>query len=295
MMAIVLNPLSGVARRPRLREEIEELFRSAGIDARIRELTDPSGAASAARVALDAHPEAVVACGGDGTVSAVAAALAGTSTPLGVLPLGTLNHFAKDAGIPLDLRKAVQTVAARHSTRVDVARVNDRIFINNSSIGVYPSFVASRERLRQRGHAKWAAFALATADVLRRDGEVAIRLEGDLARIGARTPFVFVGNNEYFAEGIKLGGRTRLDAGRLYAYFAPPVRTRHLPKLFAQALFGYARRDHALESLAGHELWVDTPLMPTITVACDGELLTLTTPLHYRSWPGALAVLAPAG
>jgi diacylglycerol kinase family enzyme len=295
MMAIVLNPASGVTHRPRLREEVEELFSEAGIDVRIRQLTDPRGAAPAARVALDAHPEAVVAGGGDGTVSAVAAALAGTSTALGVLPLGTLNHFAKDAGIPLDLREAVQTVAARHSRRVDVARVNDRVFINNSSIGVYPSFVASRERLRQQGHSKWASFALATAEVLRRDAEVAVRLEGDLARIGARTPFVFVGNNEYFAEGLKLGGRTRLDAGRLHAYFAPPVRTRHLPKLFAQALFGYARRDHALQSVAGTELWVDTPLAPTIMVACDGELLTLATPLHYRSWPGALAVLVPAG
>jgi diacylglycerol kinase family enzyme len=295
MIAIVLNPASGVARRPRLREEVEELFRDAGLDARVREPADPRGIASAARVALDARPEAVVAGGGDGTVSAVAAALAGSSTPLGVLPLGTLNHFAKDAGIPLDHQKAVQTIAARHSKRVDVGRVNDRIFINNSSIGVYPSFVASRERLRQQGHSKWAAFAMATADVLRRDGEVAIRLEGDLARIGGRTPFVFVGNNEYFVEGLKLGGRTRLDAGRLHAYFAPPVRTRHLPKLFAQAVFGYARRDHALESVSGTELWIDTPLTPTIKVACDGELLTLATPLHYRSWPGALALLAPAG
>jgi diacylglycerol kinase family enzyme len=154
--------------------------------------------------------------------------------------------------------------------------------------------VASRERLRRQGRSKWAAFALATAEVLRRDTEVAIRLEGGLARIGARTPFVFVGNNEYLAEGLNLGGRTRLDAGRLHAYFAPPVRTRHLPKLFAQALFGYARRDHALQSVAGTELWVDTPLTPTIKVACDGELLTLATPLHYRSWPGALTVLVPA-
>ena len=114
MMAIVLNPASGVARRPRLREEVEELFRDAGIDARIHELANPRDIASAARAALDAHPEAVVAGGGDGTVSAVAAVLAGTPTPLGVLPLGTLNHFAKDAGIPLDLQKAVETVAARH-------------------------------------------------------------------------------------------------------------------------------------------------------------------------------------
>ncbi len=294
MMAIVLNPASGVARRPRLREEVEELFRDAGIDARIHEPANHREISDAVREALDAHPEAVVAGGGDGTVSAVAEALAGTPTPLGILPIGTLNHFAKDAGIPLDLQKAVHTVAARHTKRVDVARVNNRVFINNSSIGVYPSIVASRERLRKEGHSKWTALALGTAEVLRREEEVAIRLQADRAKIGARTPFVFVGNNEYLVEGIKLGSRTRLDAGRLYAYFAPPVRTRHLPRLFARAVFGLARREHGLQSIAGTELWIDTPLSRTIKVACDGELLTLATPLHYESCPGALTVLAPA-
>jgi diacylglycerol kinase family enzyme len=295
MIAIVLNPASGAERRPRLREKVEDLCRDAGIDARMHELAHPRDLSGVLRKALDSHPAAIVAAGGDGTVSAVAAAVAGTSTPLGILPVGTLNHFAKDAGLPLDLQKAVQTVAARHTRRVDVARVNNRVFINNSSIGVYPSVVASRERLHREGHAKWAAFALATVDVLRRDGEVAVRLQGDRAKIGARTPFVFVGNNEYLVEGVNLGARTRLDAGRLYAYFAPPVRTRHLPMLFARAVFGLARRDHALQSVTGTELWIDTPLLPTIEVACDGELLTLSTPLHYQSWPGALTLLAPAG
>jgi diacylglycerol kinase family enzyme len=294
MIAIVLNPASGLTRRPRLRQEVEELFHGTGIEAHVRELARPRDISLAAREALDMHPEAVVAGGGDGTVSAVASVLAGTATPLGVLPLGTLNHFAKDAGIPLDLEEAVQTVATRHTKRVDVGRVNDHIFVNNASIGVYPSFVESRERFRDRGRSKWTALALATADVLRREGEVTIRLEGDRARIAVRTPFVFVGNNEYLVEGFRLGNRTRLDAGRLHAYFAPPMRTRDLPKLFAHALFGFARREHALESIAGKELWVETPLARTVHVACDGELLTLATPLHYRSWPGALAVFVPA-
>jgi diacylglycerol kinase family enzyme len=293
MVVILLNPASGVSR-PRLRETIAGLFRDAGVDARIHDLPAPHDLATAAREALDTHADAIIAGGGDGTISSVAAALAGTSTPLGILPLGTLNHFAKDAGIPLDLQKAVEVIAARSIRRVDVALVNDRIFINNASIGVYPSFVASRERLRAEGRSRWAALALATADVLRRDGEMVIRLQNDRARIAAQTPFVFVGNNEYVAEGLNLGGRTRLDSGRLYAYYAPPVRTRHLPKLFAHALSGSARRDHALETMAATELWIDTPLARTIRVACDGELLTLAAPLHYRSWPGALALLAPA-
>ena len=141
---------------------------------------------------------------------------------------------------------------------------------------------------------KWTAFALATVEVLRREGEMTIHLEGERTRIAARTPFVFVGNNEYLAEGLKLGGRTQLNAGLLHAYFAPPVRTRHLPKLFAHALFGRARREHALQSISGKELWIDTPFARTFQVACDGELLTLGSPLHYRSWHGALTVFAPA-
>lgn len=293
MIVVVLNPASGMTRRPDLREAVAELFRGAGMEASIFELPDSAALPDTVRTVLDEHPEAVVVGGGDGTVSAFAAALAGTSIPLGVLPLGTLNHFAKDAGIPADLEKAVAIVAARHTRRVDVGRVNDDIFINNASIGVYPSIVESRDRLRAQGKSKWTALALATVDVLRREGEVTIRVQNDRARILARTPFVFVGNNEYHAEGLRLGARVRLDAGRLHVYFAPPVRTRALPKLFAAALFGVARREDALQSLAGSEFWIDTPAA-TISVAFDGEVLRLTTPLHCRSWPGALTVFVPA-
>ena len=294
MFAVLLNTSSGSANRSPSREEIEKLFADAGIAARVHELTHPCDIRAKARAVLEEHPEAIVAAGGDGTITGVASVLAGTPTPLAVLPLGTLNHFAKDTGIPLDLPGAVRTIADRHTKRVDVGRVNDRIFINNSSIGVYPSLIEARERLRKQGMFKWTAFALATLEVLRREGEMTIRLEGDRARIASRTPFVFVGNNEYLVGGLKLGERTRLDAGLLYAYFAPPVRTRHLPRLFAHALFGRARREHALQSIAGKELWIDTPFARTFQVACDGELLTLGSPLHYRSWPGALTVFAPA-
>jgi diacylglycerol kinase family enzyme len=294
VFAVILNPSSGPAGRSRLRAEIADFCRDVGIDAHIRELAHTDRVEMAAGEALDAHPEALIAAGGDGTVSAVASAVAGTTTPLGVLPLGTLNHFARDAGIPLDLQKAVQTIAARHTRRVDVGRVNDRLFLNNASIGVYPSFVASRARLRDQGRSWWTSWALAAADVFRREGEVVIRIHSGQTKIVAPTPFVFVGNNEYVVEGIKLGGRTRLDAGQLYAYFAPPLRTRNLPALFARSLLGIAHRQHALRSVTGPELWVDTPFTATLNVACDGELLTLATPLHYRSWPAALAVLTPA-
>ena len=89
-----------------------------------------------------------MAAGGDGTINSVASAVVGSEKSLGVLPFGTMNHFAKDLHIPLDLEGAVNTIVAGHKTKVDVGEVNGRIFLNNSSLGLYPSIV--RERQKQR-------------------------------------------------------------------------------------------------------------------------------------------------
>lgn len=292
MIAVVLNTESG-PRRPDVRGEIAHAFRGEGIDPTIRAIGDPVVLADAAREVRDAGAHIVVAAGGDGTISAVASAVAGTSVPLGVLPLGTLNHFAKDAGIPIDLTEAVRTIVHGVVRRVDLGSVNDRVFVNNASIGVYPDMVAVRERLRAQGHSKVIASIRATFEVLRRNADVTVHLEADSVRVAARTPFLFVSNNEYLVEGIKIGARTRLDGGRLFAYFAPPVRTRDLPTLFARSVFGIARRDHALETLSANELWVRTSAGRTISVACDGELVSLSSPLHYRSHPAALNLIGP--
>src|SRR5439155_23262296 len=117
-----------------------------------------------------------------------------------------------------------------------VGYVNERAFINNSSIGLYPGIVEAREELKRRGHNKWAALAIATAKMLQRGSEVFVRVEVDCRRVVARTPFLFVGNSEYTIEGIHLGGRARLDGGRLYAYLTPRLRTRDLPKLLLWAV-----------------------------------------------------------
>lgn len=294
MLAVLLNPLSGAATAEGIGLRIHDLFRAQGVEVAIHELHTADEIATTARAALERHPDAVVAAGGDGTVNAVASVLAGGLTPLGVLPLGTRNHFAKDLGVPLALDAAVQTIAQRHLTRVDVGRVADRVFLNNCSIGIYPDIVEARERLRRLGHRKWTALLLATTEVLRRGDEVLVRLDSGDTRVSARTPFLFVGNNEYLSEGIHIGARTRLDGGRLCAYFAPPVHTRDLPKLFAHALLGHARQNHALESISAEEFWVDTPSAAKMKVACDGEILMLAPPLHYRAWPGALTVIVPA-
>jgi diacylglycerol kinase family enzyme len=293
LLAIILNAASGTASKPETAARVTELFEAAGVPTHIHLLPSPETLPAIVERELAAGAEAVVAGGGDGTVNAIASILAGGPTPLGVLPLGTLNHFAKVLQIPMDLDKAVDIIAKRHVTHVDVGRANDRVFVNNCSIGIYPNIVERRERLRAQGLGKWPAFFRAMLEVMRREEEVYVRVEVEGRQIVSRTPFVFVGNNEYEVEGIHLGARTRLDAGRLFAYLAPRVHTRDLPKLFTHSLLGRAKQDGRLEVVSAAEVWIETLYARDIKVACDGELLKLKPPLHFRSWPRALSVMAP--
>jgi diacylglycerol kinase family enzyme len=278
------------------------LFAVAGVDARIVLLASGAHAVDAAREAAAAGACAIVAGGGDGTINAVASVVAGTQTALGVLPLGTLNHFAKDAGIPLDLEAAVATVVGGHTRTVDTGEVNGRTFVNNASIGLYPDIVVERERLRQLGHRKWIAFAIASARIVRRYRGLVVRLAAPRQGSGqagdtierARTAFLFVGNNEYQVDGLSLGARERLDGGQLFAYFAPRVHTRELPRLFALALAGRARERQALESIAATQLHADTPGRRRLRVAVDGEVTMMRLPLLFQARPGSLRVIVPA-
>jgi diacylglycerol kinase family enzyme len=291
-VTVLLNAAGGRAGKPATEAAIAALFLAARIDAQILVLRRGQDPAEAARAA-GARTTVVVAAGGDGTVGGVAAGLVGTSTVLGVLPLGTLNHFARDLHIPLDLEEAVATIAGGRVARIDVGQVNDRVFVNNSSIGIYPSVLEVREDLRRSGHGKWPAMALATVRVLRHYRGVLVRVTADGRQAVWRTPFVFVGNNEYTLEGTHLGGRTALDAARLFAYLAPRVRARELPMLLVRALLGRTRTSEAFEIVSAPDLWVDTLHARRIRVALDGEITTMTTPLHYRTRPGALRVLLP--
>ena len=138
-VVVIVNSTAGSAGgHPEIERELGELFRAAGCEAEIIALAKDQDPTAAARDA-SARASIVVAAGGDGTVNSVATAIVDSTAALGVLPLGTLNHFAKDLHIPLDLREAVAVVAAGHIRHVDVGQVNDRVFVNNSSIGLYPS------------------------------------------------------------------------------------------------------------------------------------------------------------
>ncbi|MDO9314863.1 MAG: diacylglycerol kinase family protein [Burkholderiaceae bacterium] len=289
--------VNSAARSGQSRAQIEALpglFERAGLRIRLIDVRGGVDSDSEIDAALAGRPSMVVAGGGDGTLSAIAARLVDTGIPLGVLPLGTLNHFAKDLRIPLLVDDAVRVIAAGHTTDVDVGEVNGRIFINNSGLGLYPDIVRHRDRQqRTLGRSKWHALAWATWSMLRRYPFVQVRLVIDGQAREWRTPFVFVGNNPYVMEGLRIGGRSRIDEGRLCLYVAQRPGRLRLLWLALRALFGRLRQSRDFDALTATELLIETR-RKRLHVATDGEVWSMATPLRYRVRPGALRVIVPA-
>lgn len=292
-IVVIVNRGSGSGADEAACDRIAELFAARGRQATIVVAGADAPVDAQARDAVADGARAVVAGGGDGTVNAVAAAAVGRAVAFGVLPLGTLNHFAKDLGLPLELEAAVDVVARGVTRQVDVGEVNGRVFLNNSSLGVYPRIVEMRNRSGATGRAKWIAALWATLAVLRRRPFLAVRIQTPDETVVRRTPFVFVGNNEYRMVGLRAGTREALTGGRLAVYVMNAPRRRSLLLLGWKVMLRGVDRVRELELLTVEEALVETRRV-ALRVALDGEVMVMETPLRYRILPGALRVLSPA-
>lgn len=287
---VLLNARAGSASSD-TRQQINEAFAKTGHSARVLALPGDQLEAAARQTARDGG--ILVAAGGDGTVSTIAAVAAGTHTVFGVVPLGTLNHFAKDAGIPLELDRAVRTIVDGHVDPLDIATANDRAFVNNASAGLYARIVRERQLEQRRGHAKWTAFAmgLARAWYDYRPLTVRLTIDGD-ARV-YRTPFVFVGNGEYVTEGLEVGRRCSIATGSLSVYIAPECTRGQILTMTLRALAGRLTEDVPLEKFTAKEVTLE-PRTRQAPLATDGELKTMQAPIRCAVRPGALRTLRPA-
>jgi diacylglycerol kinase family enzyme len=296
-VSVIINAGAGTGHDDERAAELRRKLADAGLDAELTLAAGGDELIAAARRACEGGARLVVAGGGDGSVNAVASQVVEAGRPdvkFGVLPMGTLNHFAKDLGIPLELDDAIRNLATGVPTRVDVGEVNGRIFLNNSSLGLYPDIVRDREKQQRRlGRGKWPAALWASLAALRRYPFLSIRLEVEGTRLARRTPFVFIGNNAYTMQGLAIGVRERLDAGALSLYVAQHPTRFGLLRFAFDALRARLGEERDFDVLQAGGFEIDTH-RARLRVATDGEVTVMAPPLRYRSRPGALDVLVPA-
>lgn len=283
---------SGDAEAPTM-IRLHDAFASAGVDVALHSCSGPE-VDGLVREAIATRPDAVFVGGGDGTISAAAAALVDGDIPLGVLPLGTLNHFARDLGIPQPWAEAVRALAAGSVRRVDVGEVNGRIFLNNCSLGSYAEAVRRRDALRrQLGHRKWTAMLRASLSVVRNLRRLHLRVHAPGSSRRARTLFLLVANNRYSGRVLDTALRPQLDSGQLWIYTTRAKGHLRLLRMVWQTLFRELDAADDLDVQPVDEAVV-TIERGSLVGAADGELVPLEPPLRFRIRPRALPVLSPS-
>lgn len=291
---IVINPQAGaVAAAGLTLAGLRQRFEAEGW----RASAHPDGEASLVEQiehALASDAPVVAAAGGDGTITAVAARLAGTSKALLVLPLGTANLLARDLGLPLDLDQAVAAAPEMRRQRIDVGEVNGVAFLHNVTVGFAPRLAAVRERIRGRGGLRaWLHFARYFLHRLAQPRRLAVEIRpraGEPHVERART--ITVANNDY-DEGLgRLFARRRLDAGQLTLYLVRRLALPDLLRLLVRMLAGRWRDDRVLRIESVDALTIRLKRR-SIVATVDGEVATLGVPLDFSIRRRALAVLAP--
>jgi diacylglycerol kinase family enzyme len=291
---VLLNRDGGaLAANPGLADDAAEALKSAGIDAEV-ELLSGGDCEVRCRAIGERGDPLIIVGGGDGTISAAAAVLAGTETKLGILPLGTLNHFARDLKIPTELSEAAKLIAKDEVRRVDIGEMNGRAFINNSAVGIYPLMVIDRDLQRVRlGRSKRAAMIVASFRALVRFNHHRLTLTVNEERTGrVDTPLLFVGNNEYRIDIGAPGRRDRLDEGELCVLVMRKKTRRGMIAAALRAFFDRSRPDDMVRLENVERLRVSAG-RPQLAVSIDGEVLRADLPLDYRVRKQALRVIAP--
>jgi diacylglycerol kinase family enzyme len=247
------------------------------------EAVEPRELESRLKKAIDQGTKRILVAGGDGTIATAAALVAKKDIELAILPGGTLNHFAKDHGIPTDLGQAALAARGGHVAKADIGYVNDCAFLNTSSLGAYVIFVRERDRLEKRfGYSIASAIAFAKMMAEIRTFSVTLEVEGQSKTYRASLVFIGVGERELKLP--TLGSRVKNGRRGLHVMI---VQGRRPARLVALALAGITKGRQEAEKLPEFDDFVVDSCRidltrPTATIGLDGELKQFNTPLDYH-------------
>jgi len=287
---LFINPSSGTRLRALARQELEARARDAGL--RIIEITPDMQVGEVIRERRARGDRLFLAAGGDGTINHVAQGVAGSDAVLGVIPLGTYNHFAKDAGIPLDWSDALEVALAEKTIRVDTARVNGRTFLNNMSLGLYPDAVRRREE-KGRDYPRWRALPYAAFMTIRKFRHASLDVELPYGTEHVKTQIFIISNNPYDISVVGMRApRTTLDGGMLAIYWLPKMPRLRFVAVVASYIGGKAAGMPALRAIEAERVTLRTE-HSKVRVGMDGEVVTMRSPLEVRIVPRSLSVRVP--
>ncbi|RBI87640.1 diacylglycerol kinase [Rhodosalinus halophilus] len=296
-VALIVNPAAGDDTAGESRADwLARLFRRVGLRPEIRRVGAKQTPGDVAREALAAGVGSIVAAGGDGTVSSVADAVCAhrPGVPLGVVPLGTFNYFARGLGLPQTPEAAVEAIAAGATREVRPGIVNGRVFLNNMSLGLYPSILERREGVyarwgRSRPAAYWSVL-LALAG-MQRPMRLSLTLDGRTRRL--RTPLLFVARSAFQLDTYNLEGARAVREGGLAVFAARGRRRRDLVRAAWGLARGKARRGEDFALGTGRRIEIDTGRARGL-VARDGEREWMHMPLRVTTAERPLRVIVPA-
>jgi diacylglycerol kinase family enzyme len=287
---LFFNPSSGAKHSKSERDEMTTAASGAGLE--VIPLTRQIDCAQTIRERMARGVRLFVAAGGDGTITNIVQPLVNSDSTLGVVPFGTYNHFAKDLELPLDWKTALDVVLNGDTRQVDTARINDRFFVNNVSLGLYPELVARREE-KGRDYPRWKAKLYAAYRTLRKYPSVTLTVESEHHQEVVRTHVFLVSNNSYDLSRIGIeAARHTLEEGRLSVYWLPHISRWKMMKFVGHYLAGTVRKTPGFHFFRTTSMKMQSP-RKTLRVGVDGEVFTMQTPLVLTSVPKSLSVRVP--
>ncbi len=296
-ITILWNTRAGWDEGDREAEIVKSVLAKVDPDFQFQSIKKGDNIGKSCRSSVNSGAEILVAAGGDGTINAVASAAVATSKALGVIPAGTLNHFARDLEISLDPAEAAEQFRTGHEVKVDVGTVNGRIFINNSVLGLYPVYRTARKSIESHGlgSSRIGRFLSVVGGILQvffRLPHLKLRLVLDNETRQIKTPFVLIANNEHELETWRVGHRRSINEGHLWVYVMRKCSRWAMLRYFANFLVKRFSRHDAFDVYKVKEVRIESK-RKEIRVGIDGEVVKMRTPLEYASKPQALRVIAP--
>lgn len=290
---VILNRGSGRQDGDQAESTIRNAFARHGITAEFIHIDKRGDPATAARQALSMGDGIIAVAGGDGTISGVTSAMVGQVQPLGIIPQGTFNYFARSMGIPEDLDGAVDVIASGQSSPVHVATINGETFLNNASIGAYPAILKTREGIYRRwGRSRVAAYWSVIKALMgfRTTLKLTIAVDGKETKL--RTPLVFAVNNAFQLDQMGLDGQDCIARGDMVLLVAPDTYRFGLLRHAVALATGMAKPHTDYEMLCGSEIEIRMKQRKRY-VARDGEIAVMEGPYRLTRATPPLRIFVP--